>query len=165
MSEDRGTGLDRREFLRRAAQTGVATAWAAPLLTTITAPAAYAQYKDFSYVALCYTCDGGTTRCCLKFDLTDDGTAEFPCDRNNFQTPKCDFPFDDTDNNCANCADVSLTSPDDGATIIATIARPGCRFVDGQGVGKCGNPPETGECVAAVITPDGQTAVFAMCDV
>ncbi|HXF57741.1 MAG TPA: twin-arginine translocation signal domain-containing protein [Actinomycetota bacterium] len=36
-------GLNRREFLRRAAATGAAVAWAAPLVRTIVATPAYAQ--------------------------------------------------------------------------------------------------------------------------
>lgn len=42
MEEEPRTGLDRRTFLRRAALTGAAAAWAAPLVQTVTARPAFA---------------------------------------------------------------------------------------------------------------------------
>lgn len=169
MRENRGQGLNRREFLRRAARTGAATAWATPILTTITARPAFALLtpKDFSYVALCYTCDGGASRCCVKFDLNDDGVP-FSCEVDNFNTPNCSFPFDDTDNDCGNCDFLTVASPDGGKTIIVSfsaLAPTDCMFTTGQGVGKCGNPPVTGECVPASLSADQRTALFEMCGV
>jgi hypothetical protein len=164
-----GSGLDRREFLRRVAQTGVATAWAAPILTTIASPAAFAQTygKDFSYVALCYTCNAGATRCCVKFDLNDDGTPVLPCEKDNFETPGCPgFTFDDNDNDCGDCSKVLVTPTATAATtILVTLTDPSCKFVEGQGVGKCGNPPTTGECVEAAFSADLTSAMFEMCGV
>ena len=168
MTEQPKAGLGRREFLRRAAITG-AVAWSAPVVSTIRTPAlaqtVSPRFKDFSYVALCYTCDGGLSRCCLKFDLDDDG---FPmaCEEDNFQTPKCTFPFDDIDNNCADCGLFDVSSPDSGQTIFVSFkpsAPIGCQFVLGQGVGKCGNPPVNGDCEPAILSLDGRSATFVMC--
>jgi hypothetical protein len=39
---DKGNGLDRREFLRRAAVTTAAAAWAAPVIQTVSASPAFA---------------------------------------------------------------------------------------------------------------------------
>jgi hypothetical protein len=39
---DKGSGLDRREFLRRAAVTTAAAAWAAPVIQTVSASPAFA---------------------------------------------------------------------------------------------------------------------------
>jgi hypothetical protein len=39
----KGSGLDRREFLRRAAVTTAAAAWAAPVIQTVSASPAFAQ--------------------------------------------------------------------------------------------------------------------------
>ena len=41
--EDEGKGFDRRTFLRRAALTGAAAAWAAPVIQTVAARPAFAQ--------------------------------------------------------------------------------------------------------------------------
>jgi hypothetical protein len=40
---DKSSGLDRREFLRRAAVTTAAAAWAAPVIQTVSASPAFAQ--------------------------------------------------------------------------------------------------------------------------
>jgi hypothetical protein len=40
---DKGSGLGRREFLRRAAVTTAAAAWAAPVIQTVSASPAFAQ--------------------------------------------------------------------------------------------------------------------------
>jgi hypothetical protein len=168
MSDEPIVGFDRREFLKKAG-IGGAIAWTTPVLSSIRTPA-LAQTgtpKDFSYVALCYTCDAGLTRCCVKFDLNDDGTV-FACEENNFQTPKCPFPFDDTDNNCGNCDLFDVFSPDGGKTIIVSFvpsAPASCHFLLGQGIGKCGNPPLNGECVVATLSLDQRTATFTMCGV
>jgi hypothetical protein len=43
MEEEKRTGLDRRTFLRRAALTGAAAAWATPIVQTVTARSAFAS--------------------------------------------------------------------------------------------------------------------------
>jgi hypothetical protein len=43
MAEKESKGLDRRAFLRRAAATGIAAAWAAPVVQSIAATPAFAQ--------------------------------------------------------------------------------------------------------------------------
>jgi hypothetical protein len=163
-----GENVTRRAFLRKAAATGATLAWAAPVVKTLTPSAAFAASpKDFSYVAFCYTCDGGATRCCAKFELNDNGLP-VACETDNFGTPSCPFPFDTTDQNCGNCALFSVTSPDGGQTINVTFTGAApltCLFVVGQGVGKCGHPPEHGECVQAQLLDGGRRIRFSMCGV
>jgi hypothetical protein len=179
VSEIGNGSLDRREFIRKAARTGVATVWAAPLLTTVTAAPAFAQAypegKDFSYIAVCYSCDGGASRCCVKLDLNDQGFAQ-SCEEDDFETKKCESFFPDTkadtfDHDCGNCGYVTIV-PVDGAkavTVVFTDPAPAsCIFLNGPdrpavAVGKCGNPPATGACVLGVLAADRRSVHFALC--
>lgn len=156
-------GIDRRAFLRRAAATGAAVAWAAPVIKTLAGTPALAQTgtpKDFSYVAVCFTCDGGETTCCVKFDL-DTGSCEHGTSIN---TPQCDGPL--TGDSCTDpCSLVSISG--DTRTVVLSLTD-GCRFIEGVGVGKCGNPENPhsgGECVSPVFSNDNKTATFDMCGV
>lgn len=168
-------GMKRREFIRKAAVTGATVAWAAPVVRTLAGAPAFAQTatpqgKDFSYIALCIVCDGGACR--IKVDLDDNGNKK-ECETGaNFATPDCEGAFNCQHDQCPDgaCADIQATSPDGGATVIVTLPA-GCTIGGhgGAAVGKCGNPPENGECVTTfAVGTDGsgrQTLTFSMCDV
>lgn len=160
------SGIDRRAFLRRAAATGAAVAWAAPVVKTLAGTPALAQTgtpKDFSYVAVCFTCDGGETRCCVKFDL-DTGACEHGTSIN---TPQCS-PGELTGDRCEDPCSLVSISGDTKTVVLSLPAEGACAFVEGVGVGKCGNPenPESGgECVTPVFSDGNRTATFDLCGV
>jgi hypothetical protein len=52
--EKKGSGLNRRDFLRRAAITGAAAAWAAPVIHTIAATPAFAQTNGTPVAQSCF---------------------------------------------------------------------------------------------------------------
>ncbi|HEX6208407.1 MAG TPA: hypothetical protein VF058_08640 [Actinomycetota bacterium] len=166
-------GIKRREFIRKAAVTGATVAWAAPVVRTLAGAPAFAQTatpqgKDFSYIALCISCNG--SHCRIKIDLDDNGNKAQCETGDSFQTPGCSLSCGATSNCPSNaCADIQASSADGGATVTVTLP-PGCSIPhDGVAVGKCGNPPENGECVETFVTgTDGSgrtTVTFSMCDV
>jgi len=60
MSDD-PKGMERREFLRKAAITGATAAWAAPLIQTVAATPAFAQTAGTPQPGACHHSIGGST--------------------------------------------------------------------------------------------------------
>ncbi|MGH2701404.1 MAG: twin-arginine translocation signal domain-containing protein [Actinomycetota bacterium] len=60
MSDDQ-KGMERREFLRKAAITGATAAWAAPLIQTVAATPAFAQTAGTGQPGSCHHSIGGDT--------------------------------------------------------------------------------------------------------
>jgi hypothetical protein len=60
MSDD-SRGMERREFLRKAAITGATAAWAAPLIQTVAATPAFAQTAGTGQPGTCHHSIGGDT--------------------------------------------------------------------------------------------------------
>lgn len=87
MDEDlEQTGLNRRQFLRRAAATGAAVAWAAPLVRTIVATPAYAQSV------------GTPTACFHSVGGPDGGGCMSACTRAGCTGAACDGVDEDPEN-------------------------------------------------------------------
>lgn len=164
-------GLDRRQLLRRGAIVGGTLVWAAPTVQAFAKPA-FAQTgspppdstgKDLSYVVVCYRRDGSTERCCVKFDLKDDGTVD-QCEGEKFSVPQCG---DRIDVSCGDCNLFRVSSPDGGSTVVVEFkAGADGTFIEGDGLGKCGNPtnPKSGgECVSGTLSANKRKITFAFC--
>lgn len=78
MSTEDKKSLERREFLRKAAVTGAAAAWAAPLVQTVAATPAFAQSQGtpagggcFHSIGLNAGCKGACTQKCTGNQCND----------------------------------------------------------------------------------------------
>lgn len=173
MSSKTKTGMDRREFLRRAAVTGAAAAWTVPVIKTLAGTPALGQTvdgtpKDISYVAVCYTCSTGQ-ECQVKFDLRDTGGVEDCESSGGMSTPQCGFDCRH-DSGCPDgCSIFDVATSDGSKTVVVSFksgADPNCSIIEGRGVGKCGNPEQPqsgGECVPGTVSNGGRTITFSMC--
>jgi hypothetical protein len=155
-TERHGKGIDRRQFLRRAAVAGAAAAWTVPVVKTITGTPAFAQnvsgtpnFKDLSYVVVCYTCaDTAGQTCCVKWDL-DTGATEV----GDFSMPDCG---DRSGGTCGDPAHFSAGGGGPTFTVCLSEAgiAAGCEIV--SGVAKCGSSTSTSNpCVGGVSSGEG----------
>lgn len=150
-------GIDRRQFLRRAAVAGAAAAWTAPVVKTVVGTPAFAtgvtgSPKDLSYIAIFYSCNGEA--CAVKWDL-DSGAVE----TGNFNMPDCGG-FSDR-----SCGDPSLFLLSGGGgsmTVCLTQAAIDAGCTIESGVAKCGSGQSTSDpCVFAGGSSD--CVVFSGC--
>ena len=177
-------GLSRRDLLRRGAIVGGTLVWAAPAVQTLARPAfgqtagtpEDGQGRDFSYVALRYTC-GGAGPYAIKFDFGTDGGGNpvvEKCSTGNFRTPRgqntdCDFDRSGLQtNNSAHCTDgtfVPTFHNNDLKTITISMAHNSDCIIEGVGVGKCASPAAVPEpCVYVDAGPEGtQSITFRLC--
>ena len=146
-------GIDRRQFIRRAAVAGAAVAWTAPVVRSVVGTPAFAKNvtgspKDLSYIAVFYTCNGQS--CAVKWDL-DTGGAE----GGSFELPDCGT------NPGLACGDPSLFSlsggggsmtvcltqeaVDAGCTISGGVAKAGSSQSTGN---PCGGGTVSGTCIS-----------------
>ncbi len=79
MSDEERTGFNRRDFLRRAAATTAAAAWAAPVIQTIAATPAHAQTLGTPVPQDCFHSVGGTGEGCMGA-CTGSGCTGNSCD-------------------------------------------------------------------------------------
>lgn len=166
MDQDRdfqaNMGISRRTLLRRGAVIG-GLVWTAPVIRSLSHPAFAAEGtpRDLSYVALCYSCDGGATQCCLKWDLDDDGNVVACETGSKFATPDCTFD-NSVDDGCGDCNLFTVSSPDGGQTVTVCFindpATDGCQILDGAAVGKCAQ-----SCVGGSVSGDKRCVTFSMC--
>jgi hypothetical protein len=117
-TRETGEGMNRRDFLRRAAVTGAAAAWAAPVVQTIAANPAWAQ-------------SNGTPFCGHSCGAVSNGPAN--CDGGCMAA--CTFACGDTDPDCT----CNSTSSD-------ALGGPGaaCGQICGAGVGEGNCAPGQG---------------------
>lgn len=85
-TEKSGDGIDRRQFIRRAAVAGAAAAWTAPVVKSVIGTPAFAKNvtgspKDLSYIVVFYSCGGQPGA--VKWN-TDGGV-----ETGNFNMPDC----------------------------------------------------------------------------
>lgn len=171
-----GSGISRRDMLRRSAVVGGAGAmmWAAPSITKF-GGAAFGQTegtpagKDFSYIALRYDCGDGPMSIKWEFELDEQGNPVIAdCETGNFQTPfepggTCNFetagsqPAD-----CGPDSRFTITFPNGNLSKITVCVVEECTL-EGIGVGKCGSNTEQsgGECKELMVS--GNCATFDAC--
>jgi hypothetical protein len=90
------SGLDRREFLRRAAVTTAAAAWAAPVIQTVAASPAFASTNGTPAPGGCFHSVGGDTGEGCMGACTSSGCTGDACDG-----------FGDPDGPCATLCNIS----------------------------------------------------------
>jgi hypothetical protein len=78
VEERKDGGLDRRDFLRKAAIGGAAAVWAAPVINTIAATPAFAQTQGSREVQNCYR--GGCVSACMDCDGCSTPCRSEQCD-------------------------------------------------------------------------------------
>ena len=155
------SGIDRRQFLRRAAAAGAVGAWSAPIIQTITSTPAFAQGasgtpKDLSYIAVWYTClDSPGETCAVKWNL-DGGGAEV----GDFFLPLCGDTR--SGGTCGDPSHFILSGQGQQFTVCLSDAGVAAGCSISSGIGKCGNDPETG-CVSGV--GDSGCLTFSGCGV
>jgi hypothetical protein len=138
-------GIDRRQFLRRAAVTGAVAAWSAPVVKTITGTPAFAQgvsgspkdeFKELSYVVVFYSCaETPDQTCAVKWGL-DSGAAE----TGDFSIPECG---DRSGGTCGDPAHFVFSSDGQTASVCLSEAgvAAGCSIT--SGMAKCGSSQST----------------------
>lgn len=123
-------GVNRREFLRRAAVTGATVAWAAPVVQTIGMGRAAAQSTTpcapgISFIGINLVCNGIETCVWVKFDLTE---GVWICDPGLGQVEQQCPGFTPCDKGDAtDCAKVAVTGDQFQATVTALL---GCNLKD-----------------------------------
>lgn len=163
-------GSSRRDFLRRSAVVGGTLVWTAPTVQSM-APAAYAAAstgspKDYSYLFVCLDCtvDGLLKRCCVKFELNDDGTVASFEAGGSFSTPGCDgIAIAGGDPGCATAGQFDVVPINGAQKVQVRLLDTTCHLVAGTAFGKCGNPnnPKSGgACVAGTIQRNMATFDF-----
>ena len=161
MATEEKRGLDRRQFLRKAAATGAAVAWTAPVVKTITGTPAFAQstsgspqFQDLSYVVVFYTCaDHPGETGAVKWDIG--GGVE----TGNFNMPDCGGFSGGTFGDPSHFAFSSSGTTASVCLSEAGIAA-GCSIT--SGVAKCGSGQSTtNTCVSG--TGGGNCMSFSGC--
>ena len=93
---DKGSGLDRREFLRRAAVTTAAAAWAAPVIQTVSASPAFATTNGTPQPDNCFhsiNVDEGKLNGCMETCKAQDDICGPPDGvRAAICNPACNLP-------------------------------------------------------------------------
>lgn len=141
----RGSGISRREALRRGAIVGGAVVWASPVVQTIGMHKAYAQttpaVTDISFIALLLQC--GTTTYRIKWE-TDFTGAPDECG-NSFAIGNCN-PSDLGSGSVSSCPDGVSASVNPNGSVTVTFPS-SCNITDfvvkrGQ---CCAGPGQAGE--------------------
>lgn len=111
--------VERREFLRRAAATGVAAAWAAPIVQTVAATPAFASHQGTPHACQ-------HSLCVAAFNEAADAQGRSECKQmgggQNFCDSRCPIvPGTDRACNCDNLCDSSqyTFSPDSCTPTVA----------------------------------------------
>jgi hypothetical protein len=99
MTERSGDGLSRREALKRVAVLGGTLAWATPVVQTISAGPAFAQYPTVegpSHIALNVTCNGTAFFIKYETDLCRESGGVDCFEDDPGQVPGCELLFTPT---------------------------------------------------------------------